>query len=410
MKKLFLLMFIFLTSSLFAKTQTIYFGMGCFWGAEKRIAELPGVIDVESGYSNGDDKETSYYKVLLTEKYLDGKTKNHAEVIKVTYDDSKISTKDLLIAFWENHNPTQLNAQGNDRGTNYRSGIFYVTDEQKELAQSTKVTYQQRLYTQNYSSIKTVIEKMYHYTKAEEYHQDYLKKKPNGYCGLGGTGVKYYASAPVNTDNYSNLNFDRQLIVFESDDCPYCEMFKKDILNDWKSPVAVTTTKQIKAPKGWKLGKALFATPTIVLFEEGKEVSRYTGYQGDMKRFWEWLGFQILNEDQKKIAFENGTERRFTGSHLDEKRDGMYVDPITGAPLFRSDTKFKSGTGWPSFFNPIEGAITEHVDNSHGMKRIEIRSASSGIHLGHVFNDGPPPTGKRYCINGKVLKFIADEK
>jgi peptide methionine sulfoxide reductase msrA/msrB len=358
MKKLFLLMFIFLSSSLFAKTQTIYFGMGCFWGAEKRMAALPGVLNVESGYSNGDDKNTSYYKVLITEKYLDGKTKNHAEVIKVTYDDTKISTKDLLIAFWENHNPTQLNAQGNDVGTNYRSAIFYTNDEQKRLANSTKDVYQRRLHEQNFSSIKTVIEELYHYTKAEEYHQDYLKKNPNGYCGLGGTGVKYHKSAPVTTKNYSNLNFDRQLIVFESDDCPFCERFKKDILNDWKSPVAVISTKQIKPPKGWKLEKALFATPTIVLFEEGKEVSRYTGYQGDKKRFWEWLGFQILDDAQKKIAFENGTERRFSGSHLDEKRAGTYVDPITGAALFRSDTKFKSRTGWPSFFNPLPGAVT----------------------------------------------------
>jgi len=93
---------------------------------------------------------------------------------------------------------------------------------------------------------------------------------------------------------------------------------------------------------------------------------------------------------------------------LDEKRPGTFVDPITGAALFRTDTKFESGSGWPSFFNPVEGAITEHPDHSHGMQRIEVRSASSGIHLGHVFNDGPPPSHKRYCINGDVLKFIAD--
>lgn len=413
MKKIILIIFIFLSTSLFAKTQTIYFGMGCFWGAEKRIASISGVLDVESGYSNGDAIKIGYHDVIRQEykiRYEGSKLKNHAEVIKVTFDDTKISTKELMIQFWESHNPTQKNAQGNDRGTNYRSAIFYTNDLQKNLAYETKKHYQKRLQEEGFGTIYTQIEKVYHYNKAVESHQDYLKKNPNGYCGLGGTGVKYYASTPVSTKNYSNLNFDRQLIVFEADDCPFCALFKKDILNNWKSPVAVTSTKQIKAPRGWKLEKTLFATPTIVLFEKGKEVSRYTGYQGDQKRFWEWLGFEILNDEQKRIAFEQGTERRFTGSYLDEKRSGTYVDPISGDPLFRSDTKFKSGTGWPSFFNPVAGAITEHVDNKYGMKRIEIRSASSGIHLGHVFNDGPPPTFKRYCINGKVLKFVPDKK
>lgn len=165
---------------------------------------------------------------------------------------------------------------------------------------------------------------------------------------------------------------------------------------------------QHRTPAGWKLEKALFATPTIVLFENGKEVSRFTGYNGEQPRFWKWLGFHLLTPEQQKIAFEQGTEYPGTGSHLDEKRPGTFVDPITGAALFRSDTKFDSGTGWPSFFNPLPGALTEHVDNAHGMRRVEVRSASSGIHLGHVFDDGPKPSGKRYCINGNVLKFVPD--
>lgn len=204
------------------------------------------------------------------------------------------------------------------------------------------------------------------------------------------------------------LDFTRQLIVFEGEHCGYCRQFKAEVLDHWKSPVAVVSTLATAAPPGWKLEQPLFATPTIVLFEQGREVSRYTGYNGEKQRFWQWLGYRLLTPEQRRIAFEQGTERPFTGSNLDEKRAGVFVDPVSGVPLFRSDAKFESGTGWPSFFDPLPGAITLHEDSSLGMRRVEVRSASSGIHLGHVFDDGPPPTRKRYCINGNVLKFVPD--
>jgi peptide methionine sulfoxide reductase msrA/msrB len=395
--------------------------MGCFWGAEKRMAELQGVIDVESGYANGDVPGT-YEAVLAHEKMLrtgkDGR-RNHAEVVKVSFDPRKVNLEQVLARFWESHDPTQGDRQGNDVGSNYRSAIYTGSNAQLAVAQKTREVYQAALKVAGHPAITTEIAPLKTYFKAEEYHQDYLKKNPNGYCGLGGTGVKYPSSTPSAKAVQSSLvakpldpktlNSKRQLVVFEAEDCAYCKQFKAEILDGWKSEVAVVRTMSIEPPSGWKLEKALFATPTIVLFENGKEVSRYTGYNGDKPRFWKWLGFHLLTPAQQKIAFEQGTERPGTGSHLDEKRPGTFVDPITGAALFRSDTKFNSGTGWPSFFNPLPGALTEHVDNSHGMRRVEVRSASSGIHLGHVFDDGPPPTGKRYCINGNVIKFIADE-
>ena len=108
-----------------------------------------------------------------------------------------------------------------------------------------------------------------------------------------------------------------------------------------------------------------------------------------------------------KVTRRHGTERAFTHDSF-PKMPGIYACICCGAPLFDQADKFDSGTGWPSFFNPLPGSITLHEDVSHGMRRVEVRCASSGIHLGHVFDDGPPPTGKRYCINGNVLKFLPD--
>ena len=397
------------------ESKSIVLGMGCFWGAEKRLSEVPGVIDVESGYSNGDDINAGYKEVLGLEQLIKmglSQKRNHAEVIKVSYNPSMVDLKTILIKFWENHNPTQGDRQGNDIGSNYRSAIYYQTDEERALAEETKAVFQTELTKAGKPDITTEIAPLSNYITAEEYHQDYLEKNPNGYCGLGGTGVTYPGSETQQHSRLeaSALNNERQLIAFEAEECPYCDKFKHDILNTWAAETPIIATLNPQEPKGWKLEKALFATPTIVLFENGKEVSRYTGYNGDKARFWKWLGFRLLTPEQRKIAFEEGTEAPFTGSHLDETRPGYFVDPITGAKLFRSDTKFKSGTGWPSFFSPLEGAITEHTDNSLGMSRVEVRSASSGIHLGHVFDDGPAPTYKRYCINGNVLKFVPDKK
>lgn len=405
------------------KTDYIVLGMGCFWGAEKRMSEIPGVLDVESGYAGGDIPGAGYQQILNHERMLlAGRTtaRNHAEVIKVTFDPAQVPLETVLAKFWENHNPTQGDRQGNDVGSNYRSAIYYHDEAQKARALLTKKTYQQALSASGYGAITTEILPLRNYITAEEYHQDYLQKNPNGYCGLGGTGVKYPASnGQVTQDTALNpelmkpldgkdLNFAQQLVIFEAEHCEYCKLFDQEVLDNWQAEVPVVATMNINPPTGWALEKPLFATPTIVLFRNGKEVARYTGYNGEKTNFWKWLGFQLLTPEQQKIAFEQGTEPPFTASNLDEKRPGKFVDPITGAPLFLSQAKFNSGTGWPSFFDPIEGSVTFHDDDSHGMQRIEVRSASSGIHLGHVFDDGPPPSYKRYCINGNVLKFVPD--
>ncbi|PXV80139.1 peptide methionine sulfoxide reductase msrA/msrB [Nitrosomonas eutropha] len=406
-----------------SKSNYIVLGMGCFWGAEKRMGELPGVVDVESGYAGGDHAGVGYEDILNFERALRiGRAagRNHAEVVKVTFAPEQVSLESVLAKFWESHNPTQGDRQGNDIGSNYRSAIYYHDEDQKTLALATRDTYQQALTAAGYGQITTEILPLKNYITAEEYHQNYLKKNPDGYCGLGGIGVKYPAAdhtkdttttsaAPsVQPLDSKDLNFDRQLVVFESENCEFCVQFKQDILDHWQADVPMIVTMNANPPTDWVLDKPLFASPTMVLFSKGKEVARYTGYNGEKEKFWQWLGFQLLTPEQQKIAFEQGTERAFTGSNLDEKRPGRFVDPITGVTLFRSQTKFNSGTGWPSFFEPAEGSVTYHKDNSGYMQRIEVRSASSGIHLGHVFNDGPPPSHKRYCINGNVLKFVPD--
>lgn len=416
-------------------TDYVVLGMGCFWGAEKRMGEIPGVVDVESGYAGGDLPGAGYQDILNHERALrTGKTtaRNHAEVVKVVFDPAKVTLETVLAKFWESHDPTQRNRQGNDIGSNYRSAIYYHDANQKTVGLATRTAYQKALDAAGYGRIATEILPLRNYITAEEYHQNYLKKNPDGYCGLGGTGVKYpgsvrkvaqthtsftssdtsVASTPSKTGaealKNDDLNPARQLVAFEAEHCEFCERFEKDIMSHWQAEVPIARTLNSNPPSGWTLEKPLFAAPTIVLFKNGKEVARYTGYNGEKSNFWKWLGFQLLSPEQQKIAFKQGTEPPFTASNLDEKRPGRFVDPVTGATLFYSNTKFESGTGWPSFFEPVEGAVTLHEDNSHGMKRIEVRSASSGIHLGHLFHDGPPPSHKRYCINGNVLKFVAD--
>jgi len=399
--------------------ESVVLGMGCFWGAEKRMAALPGVVDVEAGYANG-DVDGNYEAVIAHESALrrgEATERNHAEVVKVVFDPARIDLETVLIHFWENHDPTQGDRQGNDLGSNYRSAIYTRSEAQRAVARRTRDVYQAALTRAGRGTITTEIAPLKTYFRAEEYHQDYLKRNPDGYCGLGGTGVAYprhqgassVASPAAVALDERTLDRSRQLIVFEAADCAYCKQFKADVLDHWQSDVMVARTLSTELPSGWTLQKALFATPTVVLFENGREATRFTGYDGDAKRFWKWLGVQLLTPEQRRIAFENDTEPPSTGSHLDEKRPGTFVDLITGAPLFRSGAKFDSGSGWPSFFSPVDGAITEHVDNSHGMRRVDVRSASSGIHLGHVFDDGPPPTHRRYCINGGVLKFVPDQ-
>ena len=281
---------------LFAATQSVVLGMGCFWGAEMRMGKLPGVVDVEAGYAGGDAETVGYRDVLATARAIRrGETDvtGHAEVVKVTFDTDKTRLERVLAGFWENHDPTQGNRQGNDIGSNYRSAIFYTNDRQRQVAEETRAIYQQALTAAGFGSITTEISPLRNYNRAETYHQDYLEKNPNGYCGIGGTGVAYpggMTDAPTAKRlDAGELQRERQLIVFEAENCPFCERFEHDVLANWHSDIPVTTTLHPRPPEGWTLAKPLFGTPTIVLFEDGRETDRHTGYRGDPNAFRQWL-------------------------------------------------------------------------------------------------------------------------
>ena len=158
------------------------FGMGCFWGAEKKFWQLRGVYTTAVGYAGGTTPNPTYREVCT------GMT-GHNEVVLVVFDPAVITYDDLLKAFWENHNPTQGMRQGNDVGTQYRSGIYYFDEAQKRAAERSRDAFQQQLKAAGYGGITTEIQPAPEFYYAEDYHQQYLAKNPDGYCGLGGTGV-----------------------------------------------------------------------------------------------------------------------------------------------------------------------------------------------------------------------------
>ena len=162
------------------------FGMGCFWGAEKKFWQTDGVISTSVGYAGGFTKNPTYREVCS------GDT-GHSEVVQVVFDPRKVSYEQLLRVFWENHDPTQGMRQGNDAGTQYRSAIYAVTPEQRQAAETSREMFQAELGKAGYGRITTEIRDEPPFYYAEDYHQQYLAKNPGGYCGLGGTGV----SCPV---------------------------------------------------------------------------------------------------------------------------------------------------------------------------------------------------------------------
>jgi len=175
--------------------QRALFGMGCFWGAERKFWQMPGVYSTAVGYAAGLTRNPNYREVCS------GAT-GHAEVVLVVFDPKVVSYEDLLRTFWESHDPTQGMRQGNDVGTQYRSGIYYYDEAQRAAAERTRDLFQAELAKMRYGRIATELQPAPEFYYAEDYHQQYLAKNPGGYCGLGGTGV----SCPTGVQNAAMKN------------------------------------------------------------------------------------------------------------------------------------------------------------------------------------------------------------
>ena len=410
----------------------IFFAAGCFWGVEKNFESVEGVVDAVSGYSGGNYDNPTYEAVLKnrrlqSEGFLSvlkniglsdeekAKNKNtlinHTETVKVVYDSSKVSTEALVKNFWEIHDPTQFNRQGNDVGNNYRSAIYWTNEEQKNIAIETGLEYQKLLSAKGYGEIVTEMAALDKFWPAEDYHQDYIARNPNGYCPDHSTGVKF-VQKKVSTEYAQVIEplGGKEIIVIGPEvegTCLFCLEFERKVTSNYYGSISLRSSPA-SALEGFDIETPTWATPTIIFIEDGKEVWSHQGIMSS-EEFYKALGdFKLgVGSEAYNVAFNDGTDTRFCVQYqiFKDTPEGVFVDKLSGRPLFDTAYRFDSKSGWLSFTQPVADEVYEKIDTSYGMIRTEIRSVSSDIHLGHVFNDGPNGL-PRYCINATVLEFV----
>jgi len=332
--------------------KVIYLAGGCFWGVERYFQMLgKGILETETGYANGTTVAPTYAEVCSG-------TTGFAETVKLTYDADILTLNEIMAHYFRIVDPTTRDRQGNDVGSQYRPGVYYVNKEDFEIV-CDYFDFRRKDYER---PIVIEVLELLNYFTAEDYHQNYLKNRPAGYCHV-------------------NLNLAGQPLSAE------------ELPQDFEEHVH----------SGKTLSPLLFETTVTKSHVELRRADGTPFMRPDDAALREQL-----TPLQYRVTQENDTERPFDNEFDAHFELGIYVDIVSGEPLFSSRDKYDAGCGWPAFTKPIARGIIEYrEDTSLWRKRVEVRSSTADSHLGHVFPDGPEESGgQRYCINSAALRFI----